>query len=103
MYQASMIGVPTRATGTGLRTITSGNANVIGVLCAGSATTTGGIQLYHGVTASSSACGIVVFASGSAAQYVQLPVYCSGGITMNVGAAENPDITLFWNPAGGGA
>ena len=100
MYQSNMIGRPTRVTGTGLTTITSANANVIGVLCCGSATTTGGIQLFHGVTASSSACGVVVFASGSLAQYLPLPVYCSGGITMDVNAAANPDITLFWNPVG---
>lgn len=101
MYQSNTVGVATRVTGAGLTTITSCNSAVIGVLCCGSATTTGGVQLFHGVTASSSACGIIVFASGSAAQYVPIPVYCSGGITLDVNAAENPDITLFWNPVGG--
>ena len=102
MFISSAVGVPTRVTGTGYQTITSGNAAVIGVLCACSATATAGMQLFHGVTASSSACGLVVFASGSQAQYIPLPVYCSGGITLNVGAIANPDITLFWNPVGGG-
>lgn len=92
------VGRPTRVTGTGLQTITSANAALIGVLCCASATATGGMQVYHGVTGSSSATGIIVFASGSVAQYVPVPVYCSGGMTINVGAAANPDLTLFWNP-----
>lgn len=100
MYNSNMIGKPSRLTATGLTCLSSVNANVIGVLCCNSATATGGVQLFHGVTASSSACGIVVFASGSAAQYIPIPVYCSGGIVINVGAAANPDLTLFWNPAG---
>ena len=99
MYQSNLVGKVTRVTGTGFSTITTVNANLIGVLCCGSATTTGGVQLFHGVTASSSVCGIVVFASGSVGQFVHMPAYCSGGITINVGAAANPDITLFWNPA----
>ncbi len=101
MYESNMIGKATRVTGAGYTTITSGNANVIGILCCASATTTGGSQLFHGVTASTSACGLIVFASGSAAQYVPLPAYCSGGITLFNGVADNPDVTLFWNPAGG--
>lgn len=92
------VGVATRVTGTGIRTITSANAALIGVLCCASATATGGVQIFHGVTASSSAAGLCVFASGSVAQYLPLPVYCSGGMTINVGAADNPDLTLFWNP-----
>ena len=96
MYESNLVGIATRATGTGLRVVTSANANIIGVLCA---TATGGMQLFAGVTSSVSITGLIVFASGSVAQYVPLPVYASGGITMNVGAAANPDITLFWNPA----
>ena len=99
MYESNLVGIATRATGTGLRVVTSANANIIGVLCAASATATGGMQLFAGVTSSVSITGLIVFASGSVAQYVPLPVYASGGITMNVGAAANPDITLFWNPA----
>jgi len=101
MYQSNTVGVATRVTTTGTVAISSANTNLIGVLCCGSATTTGGVQFFHGVTASSSVCGIVVFPSGSAATYVPVPAYCSGGMTIRVGAAANPDITLFWNPAGG--
>lgn len=99
MYENTQIGIATRVTGTGFQTICSSPANVIAVLCCCSATATAGMQLFHGVTASSSACGLVVFPSGSSSTYINLPVYCSGGITMNVGAIANPDITLFWNPA----
>lgn len=101
MYESNMIGVATRTTGAGYRTICSANSNVIGVMCCASATTTGGVQLFHGVTASASACGLVVFPSGSSVTYLSLPVYCSGGITQFVGVADNPDVTLFWNPTGG--
>lgn len=99
MYQSNLVGTATRVTGTGKSCITSANANLIGVLCCASATTTGGVQFFHGVTASNSATGLIVFASGSGAQFVAVPAYISGGITINVGAAANPDLTLFWNPA----
>lgn len=102
MFVSNQVGVATRVTGTGTVCITSGNANLIGVLCCASATATGGIKIYHGVTASSSVCGLIVFPSGSAATYIPVPAYCSGGITVDLGAADNPDVTLFWNPAGGG-
>ena len=102
MYITSGVGVATRVTGTATTVISSVNANLIGVLCCASATATGGIKIYHGVTASSSVVGIVVFPSGSAATYVPVPAYCSGGITVKLGAADNPDVTLFWNPAGQG-
>jgi hypothetical protein len=100
MFTSNMVGTATRVTGTATTCITSGN--VIGVLCCSSATATGGVAIFHGVTASSSVCGLVVFPSGSGATYIPVPAYCSGGITIKVGAAQNPDITLFWNPVGGG-
>ena len=104
MYFANMVGVPTaRSTATGMRGITSSNANIIGVLCCGSATCTGGMQVFAGVvttTSGSTAISpLIVFASGSVAQYVSLPMYCSGGFSINIGAAANPDITVYWNPA----
>lgn len=101
MYLNSMVGTATRVTGASAVTICSVNSNLIGVLCCASATATGGIAIYHGVTASSSVCGLIVFPSGSAATYIPVPAYCSGGITVDLGAADNPDVTLFWNPAGG--
>lgn len=106
MYQANLVGKTSRVTATGYTQITNKNANIIGVLCAGSATTTGGFQLFAAQgTASGSVSGgtaispVVVFASGSVAQYINYPAFCSGGFDINIGAAANPDITLFWNPA----
>lgn len=99
MYQSNGVGTATRITGTAAINITAVNANLIGVLCCSSATATGGIAIYHGVTASSSVCGLVVFPSGSASTYIPVPAYCSGGITVQAGVADNPDLTLFWNPA----
>lgn len=101
MYITPTAGTASRLTVTGLTCLSSVNSNVIGILCCNSATATGAVALYHGVTASSSVCGPIVFASGSVAQYIAVPAYCSGGITINVPAAQNPDVTLFWNPAGG--
>jgi hypothetical protein len=98
-------GNATRLSATGLSTITSGNAQLIGVLFTG--TGTGTVQLYHGVTASVSVCGIirayttVTGATVNQAVFFRVPAYCSGGITANVGASADPDITLYWNPAGG--
>lgn len=107
MYNANLIGVATtRTTATGYRAITSGNANIIGILCASSATATGGCQLFaaqatvSGTTSGGTAISpLLVFASGSVAQFIQVPMYASGGFAINIGAAANPDITLFWNPA----
>ena len=101
MFTPSLIGTATRVTGAGTTTITSGNANIIGFLCCNSATATGGVQFFAGVTASTSISGLIVCASGSVAQYFSVPAYASGGFTVKVGTADNPDITLFWNPAGG--
>ena len=99
MYIANTIGKATRVTGTGLQTITSvSGVNLIGILSCCSATATGVFSLFHGVTASSTAC-YAVFASGSVAQYLPMPAYLSGGYTINVPAIANPDFTLFWNPA----
>ena len=106
MYQSTIVGTATRVTATGFVKITTNNANVIGILCAGSATTTGGVQLFvaqataTGTTSGGTAISsVIVFASGSVGQFVKYPAYCSGGFSINVGAAANPDFTLFWNPA----
>ena len=94
-------GRPSRLTATGLSTITSANAHIIGVLmnCSG----TGQISIFHGVTASASAIGIrgwvTVIDTVRPALYFPCPAYCSGGITVDVGPSADPDITLFWNPA----
>jgi hypothetical protein len=103
MYTPTLIGTASRVTVTGVSAITSANANIIGALCCGLATTTGGFTLYAGaVTTTSGGTAIsptIVFASGSAAQYLTLPMYASGGFAVAVGAASSPDFTLFWNPA----
>lgn len=98
-------GTASRVVATGLSTITSGNAQVIGILFTG--TGTGICQLYHGVTASVSVCGIlrayVTVAGVTVNQPVfhRVPAYCSGGITVNIGASADPDVTIYWNPMGG--
>lgn len=92
-------GTATRVTGTGAQLVTSANAALIGVLCCNSATA-GAIQLWAGTTATGTPLtGIITFASGSVGAFIKCPAYASGGLTINVGAAANPDLTLYWNPA----
>lgn len=91
--------VATRITGTGATTITSANAAVVGVLCCNSATA-GAIQLWAGVTATGTPLtGVITFASGSVGAFIRCPAYASSGLTVNIGAAANPDLTIYWNPA----
>ncbi len=91
-----------RLTATGLSTITSANAHIIGVLFNG--TGTGQLSIFHGVTASASAIGVRAYstvggATANVAVYYPCPMYCSGGITLDVGPSADPDIALFWSPS----
>ena len=105
MNFTTQAGTATRVVTSGLSTITSGNAQLIGILFTG--TGTGTCQLYHGVTASVSVCGIVrayltvIAAYANSPLFIRVPAYCSGGITVNIGASADPDVTLYWNPMGG--
>lgn len=95
-------GFPTRVTGTGLSVIASRDAAVVGVLCCNSATQ-GAIQLFCGTTATATASGrigsgVITFASGSISQFIFTPLDAKGGLIVNIGAAANPDLTIYWNP-----
>lgn len=95
-------GKPQRLTATGLSTITSANAHIMGVGFQG--TGTGILAIYIGVTASSTAAYIRAYATAAAATvnpyvYHEVPMYCSGGFTVDVEPSADPNITLFWNPA----
>lgn len=94
-------GRSTRLVATGLSTITSANAAIIGVLFNG--TGTGQLSIFHGVTVSASVASIRAYATAAnatvnAAVYYPCPAYCSGGISVDVGPSADPDLTLFWNP-----
>ena len=97
-------GNATRVVTSGLSTITSANAQLIGILFNGTAT--GSAILFCGVTASVSVAKIrayptVAGATANQAVYYDTPAYCSGGITIDMGTTGDPDVTLFWNPTGG--
>ena len=98
-------GTANRLTATGVSTITSGNARIIGFLFTG--TGTGTLQLFAGATASSAISGVIrayVTVGGvtvNTATFVEYPAYASGGFTVDVGPTADPDVTIFWNPAGG--
>jgi len=93
-------GRTTRITATGLSTITSANAAIIGVMFA--ATGTASLTIFHGVTASASVAIVRGYASvavgGQPGLYFRCPAYCSGGITVDLNNCLDPDLTLFWNP-----
>jgi hypothetical protein len=99
------------ATATAL-VITSANAFIVGILFHGSATNSA--RLWAGVTATTTSATSggkqlsgIIFANPTAATtvntptYVPFPAYCSGGITLQIVGAGDPNVTLFWNPAGG--
>lgn len=89
-------------TATGLQTITSANAALVGVLFQSSGTAF--MQIFHGVTASAAATltvrayVTVTGATANAAVYLPLNGMASGGITMNMGASTDPKLTLYWLP-----
>ena len=93
-------GRPTRIVETGLSTITSANAHIIGVMMAGTGTSS--LSIFHGVTASASVCVVRGYVSvavgGQPGLYFPVPMYCSGGITIDLNNDHDPNITLFWNP-----
>ena len=119
MYQAPMIGRATRKTVAGatvLATLTAsptvGGINLIGIMTHATVTGNTIVQLWAGVTATSTAAGtpitgLITFVSATAtgvkdnfAQFMPVPAYCSGGLCINT-SGDNTDITLFWNPASG--
>jgi hypothetical protein len=91
----------------GATCLTSANAYIIGILFQGTATNSA--RIWAGVTATGAgaliakivANGTTGSATVNAATYYPLPAYCSGGITIENLGAQDPSITLFWNPAGG--
>lgn len=95
-------GTATRVTATGLQTITSADAAIIGVLMAGTGTSS--LSIFHGITASASVCIVRGYVSvavgGQPGLYFPVPMYCSGGITIDLNNDNDPNLTLFWNPVG---
>ena len=85
--------------------VTTRDANVVGVLCC--STGTGVITLYAGVTATTSTllAGPVRIYTTVPAAYINGPVWmpvpgiAMGGLIVTIGASNDPNITLFWNPA----
>ena len=102
MSNYQQYGTATRVTATGLQTITSADAAIIGVMVA--ATGTASLTIFHGVTASASVAVVRGYVSvqigGQPGLYFPCPAYCSGGITIDLNNCLDPDLTLFWNPVG---
>ena len=92
-------------TTVGATCVTSANAYIIGVLI--DSTASGTFQIWAGTTATAATngvplCGAVGRSTATGVpNYLPFPAYASGGITFNVGGSADPNITLFWAPAGG--
>ena len=87
-----------RLTATGSASVCATSCHVIGVLVAN--TGTGAISLYHTAVASggTTVANVRGNATTSAAGlYFPCPAYASGGLSVIVAPAADPDITLFWN------
>ena len=104
------VGTAYRATVAGVTCVTSANANIMGILFTGTAT--GTCQIWAGTTATATSNGVPLSgiirafvttgaATSQSAVWYPFPAYASGGFTIDVGGAQDPSLTLFWNPAGG--
>lgn len=89
-----------RLTATGSASVCSTSAHVLGVIVAN--TGTGFISLYHSAVASGATTIAYVrghATTSAAGLYFPCPAYASGGLSVIVGAALDPNITLFWSPS----
>lgn len=90
------VGKPSRITSTGVLALTSANAVLLGVGC-GAVLTAQLVQLWAGSATGTPILGTLSLAANT---FVQIPAWCAGGITY-CNTIENPDLTIYWNPAGG--
>lgn len=74
-------------------------AVLLGVLV-GSVLTAPTLQIWVGQTTGAGQT-IIGTITCSANAFTRIPAYCSGGATIYVSACTLPDLTIFWNPAGG--
>jgi len=102
MYEApNETGFPFRITTSGATALPAGNLALLGAFASpGNSTTTAPqVNFYVGTTATNpQLLGTCTLALNA---FTRLPAYCSGGLTVQV-SNDHVDLTLFWNPAGGG-
>ena len=96
-------GVMARVTGgqTGVLSVgTSIRPAVLVGILVGAGATAPTVQIWQGQATGASS---VVIAGITCAlnSFTRIPAYCSGGATIYVSGVTTPDLTLFWNPAGG--
>lgn len=107
MNQQFQNAIITMVTTSGLTTITSGRASLVGVMFCGSGT--GRLQVFHGVTASTPATVTVhayrtsnnVGGTSNTALYFPLAGEVSGGMTVDLQANSDPRLMLYWVPMAG--
>ena len=95
-------GTPYYATATGVFTVTTANAAIIGVLFC--STGTAAVQFFAGATASASIGPLIVAnttiagATLNPAVWFPYPAYASGGFSIDVYPSADPRLVIFWNP-----
>ena len=97
-------GKATSVKATGYTAVTSGNAAIIGVMCHSSGTAACSFYTTAAASGSVTIGGLIRFnvtvsATIPAAIYLPFPADAPGGFSVNLGAAADPNITIFWNPA----
>ena len=96
------IGARVTATQTGSINIghASNPAALIGILV-GSGATAPMVQIWHGQVTGAGAT-IIGSITCPLNAFTRIPAYCSGGATIYVSGVATPDLTIYWNPLGGG-
>ena len=93
------IAIVNKASATG---VSPGRIEVLGILAHATAgATAANIMLFATATATATnqaLTGLIVFPSG-AVSYLRVPVWSPSGLGAIVSAGNNPDLTIFWNPA----
>jgi hypothetical protein len=87
-------------TAAGSASVCATSCHIIGVLVAN--TGTGAISIHHSAIASGATT--IAYVRGNATTtaaglYFPCPAYASGGLSVIVEPANDPNITLFWNPS----
>ena len=97
-------GVMTHVTATQTGVLSIGKASnpaaLIGILV-GSVLTAPSVQIWHGQVTAAGATMIGTITCAANA-FTKIPAICSGGATFYVSGVVSPDLTIYWNPLGGG-
>ena len=106
MLPGAYFGKATNVRATGYTAITSAASAIIGVMCHSSGTAACSFYTTANASGSVTIGGLIRFnvtvsATIPGAIYLPFPADAPSGFSINLGAAADPNITIFWNPVGG--